>query len=61
MNQPQLKGMLLSHAMRLMKEEGIEWRIVKRDGDSYVITADCKADRLNLEIENDRVIKTYLG
>jgi len=61
MNQPQLKGMLLSHAMRLLKENDIDWRIVKRDKEDYVVTADCKGDRLNLEIENDRVIKTYLG
>ena len=36
-------------------------RIVKRDGASYIVTADFNPTRMNLEIEAGIIKKVYLG
>ncbi len=36
-------------------------RIRRRDKESFIVTADLRADRVNLEIDNGRVTRAYIG
>lgn len=36
-------------------------RVVRRDGESYAITEDYSLSRINLEIDNGLVTRTYIG
>lgn len=36
-------------------------RVVRRDGESYAITEDYRLSRINLEIDNGLVTRTYIG
>tara|TARA_R100001163_G_scaffold65592_1_gene63410 strand:+ start:1949 stop:2188 length:240 start_codon:yes stop_codon:yes gene_type:complete len=41
--------------------KGIDYRIEKRDGQSYPLTMDYVPDRANLTIQNGKVIKIRYG
>ena len=43
------------------KGVGLIYRVVKRDGESFVITMDYRTDRINLEIEKDIVTAANVG
>jgi len=44
-----------------ISSEQLTARVVRRDGESYAITEDYSLSRINLEIENGIVTKTYIG
>ena len=48
-------------SMITRKGTGLTYRIVKRDGESYVITMDYSLSRINLEIESGIVTNAYIG
>lgn len=50
-------------AISLISRKGPEltYRIVKRDGESYIITMDYSTSRINMEIENGIVTNAYVG
>ena len=50
-------GMTEEDSIKLISENDINYRIVMRDSKPYIITCDLKMDRLNLEIENNIIIK----
>lgn len=43
------------------KGVGLIYRVVKRDGESFVVTMDYRTDRINLEIEKDIVTAANVG
>lgn len=43
------------------KGVGLIYRVVKRDGESFVVTTDYRTDRINLEIEKDIVVEANVG
>lgn len=54
-------GKTLDQANHLAGFSGFTIRVVRENGESYMITADLKLTRINVEIENGLVIKSYLG
>jgi len=59
--QPYILGMRYSHAIKKLREEEIDYRLV-RDGDEwYPVTDDFVGERVNIEIRNNKVTKTFLG
>ena len=53
----QVIGMTEEDGGKLISENDINYRIVMRDSKPYIITFDLRMDRLNLEIENNIIIK----
>lgn len=41
--------------------DGYNVRITRRDAEYYVVTADYQPDRVNFEIENNRVVAANFG
>lgn len=48
-------------AIRILDENGINYRVVRGDSNHYAITDDYRPERLNLEIDNDIVTQVYSG
>lgn len=48
-------------AIKILNEDGIKYRVVRKDSNHYAITADFRPERLNLEIDNDIVTQVYSG
>ena len=46
---------------RIAEYNNYELRVVCEDGVSYVVTADFRVDRVNVELSNGLVIKAYVG
>jgi hypothetical protein len=44
-----------------ISSEQLTVRVVRRDDENYAITMDYRLDRINLEIDNGLVTKTYIG
>ena len=44
-----------------ISSEQLTSRVVRRDDENYAITMDYRLDRINLEIDNGIVTKTYIG
>lgn len=56
-----LVGMKEAFAIRTLGDLGVRIRIVYRDGAYSIVTQDFKNDRVNLSIENGKVIKAEVG
>jgi hypothetical protein len=58
-------GMLLSltekTAVTCAESEGWEVRVVKRDGEEFMVTADYRANRVNLVVEDNIVTSVTVG
>jgi hypothetical protein len=57
-------GMTEEQAIQTIEGISVEQltaRVVRRDGESYAITEDYSLSRINLEIDNGIVTKTYIG
>lgn len=54
-------GLSEDEAISILKEFDIRYRLTKINKESLIITCDFRLDRLNLEIENKIVTKTYIG
>jgi hypothetical protein len=48
-------------AVELINSAGFICRITKRNGKPYICTRDYKIERINLEIENDKVVAAHIG
>lgn len=55
----ELIGMSLNSAKEKLK--GTEYRIVKIDGQGMIVTCDLHINRLNLEVENNVIVRVYEG
>jgi len=54
-------GLTVKEAAERAKDEGFTFRVVKKDGINFLGTCDLRFDRLNFEIENNKITKCYIG
>ena len=54
-----LVGLTLKSAKENLKDR--DYRIVRIDGVGMMITCDLRTDRVNLEVENNIVVRAYHG
>lgn len=50
-----------AEAVEAIKQDGLRPRICRRDDQLFVVTRDFRKDRVNLEIENNRVVHAWMG
>ena len=56
-----LLGLNENTAVACAENEGWGVRVVQRDGEEFMVTADYRADRVNLVVENDVVTSVTVG
>jgi hypothetical protein len=56
-----LVGKTEAEARALIERAGLRVRISGRDGEHYILTMDYWIDRVNLYIENDKVVEAKIG
>lgn len=54
-------GLTEEEAVARAEKVNVTFRIVRRDGESFPITMDYSADRMNFEIDDGRVTKAFGG
>lgn len=54
-------GMEKQAAIDFCKTQGVKVRVRSEDGKSFIGTADYRMDRINLHIENGKVVKANRG
>ena len=54
-----LVGLTLKSAKENLKDR--DYRIVRIDGVGMMITCDFRSDRVNLEVENNIIVRVYGG
>lgn len=55
----ELIGLTLNSARKELKDK--DYRIVRIDGVGMMITCDFRSDRVNLEVENNIIVRTHGG
>jgi hypothetical protein len=56
-----LVGLALAEAVAHATSEGYVVRLAKQDDSEFVLTADHNGRRVNLEVENGRVVSAFAG
>ncbi len=56
-----LIGKTEKEGIEIAKSHGYTVRLIKKDGESFVVTMDFRFDRINIEVENDIITKCNLG
>lgn len=56
-----LIGLTLEEARSLLSVEERDYRTVRIDGVGMMITCDFRTNRVNLEVENNIIVRTYNG
>lgn len=56
-----LIGMTVTQAQTYLKARAVKSRTVTLDGTPRPVTADCRCDRINLHVRNDKVEAAYVG
>jgi hypothetical protein len=56
-----LVGKTEEQARVLIERAGLRVRISGRDGEHYILTMDYWIDRVNIYIENDKVVEASIG
>lgn len=56
-----LLGMYKEQAAKKIKDDGFILRIVEEDGVGFIITDDLRQERINLRINNNKVIRASRG
>jgi hypothetical protein len=54
-------GLTETEAKKLALKDNFEFRVIRRDKQSYPTTLEFRYDRLNFEIENDKVVYVDRG
>lgn len=54
-------GKPIEEAIQLAGFNGFSTRIVREDGNIYIVTQELRHDRINLEIDSKIVTRTFLG
>lgn len=54
-------GVKKERVLECLKDNNIDYRIVREGENSFPITADLKDNRINLEIDDNIVTKAYYG
>jgi hypothetical protein len=53
--------MPLQDCITVLEENNFEYRVVYQDGQYFFVTQDYRADRYNLNVENNLIIDCFLG
>lgn len=61
LNQRNIIGLLETDAIKKLKENGINYRVIYKNGQHYMITCDVLMDRWNLSINNSIVVDISFG
>lgn len=56
-----LKGKPFDETAVLLNQSKIAWRVVMMDGRSTIVTRDYRPDRLNLVVDEDKIVGVGLG
>lgn len=56
-----LVGKSYAEAESLCKEHKIALRIRSRNGVSYIGTCDCRFDRINVDVDDNRIVTATIG
>lgn len=54
-------GMEVDEAIETIEGAGLKARIAMEDGQPFMLTMDYRMDRINLDIQNGKVIGTHRG
>ena len=54
-------GLSKEEAIAKLNAQGYHARITNQDGKSKAVTADLNPSRVNLHVDNGKVVKAYLG
>jgi hypothetical protein len=56
-----LVGLAEEEARQRVEARGFHWRIMSRDGESYIVTADLRQDRVSAHVEAGKVVAAEIG
>lgn len=54
-------GMTEDAAIKAIEKDGFRARVVAKDGEHYIVTADYRLDRVNLTIKEGKVTSADIG
>lgn len=54
-------GKTKEEAIKIAENNGFTWRIVEENGVAYMVTMECRPDRINFRLNSDIVIDVYGG
>ena len=54
-------GKTEKEAEEIAKEEGMHLRLMRKDKKSFCGTCDFRTDRINIEVEEDKISDAYVG
>lgn len=54
-------GMELEEATKLAEQKGLLTRVTARDGETFMVTADLRTDRVNFTVVKDQVMTADIG
>jgi hypothetical protein len=57
----QIVGKTLDQAKALCESAGMRLRITREDGEAKIVTMDYRTDRVNVHLENGKVVKATIG
>lgn len=60
-NMPCVIGLSENEAAEHLKAAGFSYRVSSKDGTQFIVTRDWDPGRINLDIENDKVIRATAG
>ena len=53
-------GLTLEKATELAEKENLRWRVVKENGERFLLTQDMASNRVNFEVEDNIVTKAEI-
>ncbi len=53
-------GLTLEKATELAEKENLRWRVVKENGERFLLTQDMDSNRVNFEVENNIITKAEI-
>jgi hypothetical protein len=56
-----LVGLTVAEARRRAEAKGYQFRVLIEDGKSGTATADCRSDRVNVEVAAGKVVRADIG
>lgn len=54
-------GKTLEEATKLSKSNGFSLRVTREDDNLYIVTQELRPDRINLEIDNEKITSAKIG
>jgi len=60
-NIKEIIGKTEEEAEEIAKEEGMHLRLMRKDEKSFCVTCEFRPDRINIEVEKDKIADAYVG